>query len=600
MRIPLSLLYPSLCSLFVENCKREDFPGWYLRKDGEWIHYSRKTLKNNLFYLSLALHQKGIDSEHNVGIIAPTSPNWVLADLATQMCHGITIPLFPNISSKNFLFQCEDASVQFLIIENISCLDKTLQESLSSFQLVICIDSSESKPPNGIYWDDLLTEGRALAESKDMGNWIREQLESISPDEFFSIIYTSGSTGRPKGVALTHRHMISQLHSLRSIYELDRQKDTALSLLPIAHVFERMTIYYYTLIGLKVYFADDPKNAASILQEIKPSVMTVVPRILERLFEKMTAAADNRSGINKLLIKKAIRLAKIQDPEKNSICKKIYEKLVYQKMRAAVGDRFKYIISGSSALNKSINRFLLNIGLPVYEGYGLTECSPVVSVNYKNHLRLGSVGQKLAHLEVKIGPQNEILVKGESVFDGYHHQDEYNRTIFTEDGFFKTGDEGYIDKDGYLFIIGRIKEMLKTCTGKYVSPLPIELELSRHPFIESALVIANDRKYVSALIFMNFENTRRHLKLTHEEFDPYKSILSKRVQTAIARHIQNVNKKLNHWEQIQKWTLIADPLSIESGLLTPTLKLRRKAAESIYSKKIESMYSSDNQCPIQS
>lgn len=587
----MSLLYPSLCALFVENCKREDFPGWYLRKNGQWVFYSRETLRNHLFYLSLALHKRGINSNNNLGIIAPTSPNWILADLATQMCHGITVPLFPNISSKNFLYQCEDANVKFLIIENTTCLEKNLQETLSSFQLIISIDSSEPNPPNGIYWDDLLKEGRALAESKDMGDWIREQLHSISPDDIFSIIYTSGSTGRPKGVALSHRHMISQLRSIHSILDLNRHNDSALSILPIAHVFERMTLYYYTLVGIKIYFADDPRNAATLLQEIKPTVMTVVPRILERLYEKMIAAADHRSGINKLLIKKAIRLAKIQDPEKRSICKKIYEKLVYKKMRAAIGDRFKYIISGSSALNKSINRFLLNIGLPVYEGYGLTECSPVVSFNYKNHSKIGSVGQKLNHLEVKIGPQNEILVKGESVFNGYHNQEEYNRTIFTEDGFFKTGDEGYIDENGFLFIIGRIKEMLKTSTGKYVSPLPIELELSRHPFIEAALVIANDRKYVSSLLFINFENTRRHLKLSHEDFDPYKAIYSKRVQQAIERHIHNVNKKLNHWEQIQKWTLIADPLNIESGLLTPTLKLRRKAAESIYHLDIEKMYS---------
>lgn len=586
----MSLSYSSLYAIFIENCQREDFPGWYLRKNGEWIYYSKEKLKNDLFYLSLALHQHGIKSNHNLGIIAPTSPNWILADLATQICHGITVPLFPNIASENFLYQCKDANVKFLIINSLSSLEKPLQEELSSFNLIVSLDSTEAKLPNGIYWEELLEEGRALAQSKDMGTWIKEQLKSISPDDVFSIIYTSGSTGRPKGVELTHRQMITQIESIRSILKLNPHKDSALSLLPIAHVFERMTLYYYILIGLKIYFADDPKNAASILKEVKPSIMTVVPRILERLYEKITAAADNRSGIKKLLIKKAIRLAKIQDPGKLSFYKRFYEKLVYQKMRAAIGDRFKYIISGSSALNKSINRFLLNIGLPVYEGYGLTECSPVVSVNYKGHYKIGSVGPKLAHLEVKIGSNNEILVKGESVFHGYHNQDEYNRTIFTEDGFFKTGDQGIIDKDGYLFIIGRIKEMLKTSTGKYVSPLPIELELSRHPFIEAALVIANNRKYVSCLIFINFENTRRQLKLSPEEYDPYIAATSKRVLIAIERHIRNVNKKLNHWEQIQKWTLISDPLSIESGLLTPTLKLRRKTTESIYGSEIEKMY----------
>lgn len=586
-----TLLHPSLCTLFIKTCNRSDFPGWYLRKNGEWIHYSKKTLKNNLLHLAFALHKRGLSQNKNLGIIAPTSPNWIIADLATQICNGVTVPLFPNISSANFLYQCEDANVEFLVVESISNLEKPLQESLSSFRLIICLDSTEKKPENGIYWEELIEEGRLQATPKEIKDWVSEQISKISSDDVFSIIYTSGSTGLPKGVPLTHRHMISQLKTVRSIFPLDRKKDSAITILPVAHVFERMTLYYYTLVGLKVYFADDPKNAATLLQEIKPSVMTVVPRILERLYEKMTAAADSRSGIQKLLINKAIRFAKLERPNKNSLRKKIYERLVYQKMRIAIGGQFKYIISGSSALNKSINRFLINIGLPVYEGYGLTECSPVVTANYKGHSKLGSVGQKLSHLKVKIGDQNEILVKGESVFNGYHNQDDYNRTIFTKDGFFKTGDEGYLDDKGFLFISGRIKEMLKTCTGKYVSPLPIELELCRHPFIESALVIANDRKFVSSLIFMNFENTRRHLKMTKENFDPKKALFSKQIHNAIDRHIQNVNKKLNHWEQIQKWILIADPLNIESGLLTPTFKLRRKTTERIYATKIEEMYS---------
>ena len=220
----------------------------------------------------------------------------------------------------------------------------------------------------------------------------------------------------------------------------------------------------------------------------------------------------------------------------------------------------------------------------------MTETSPVVSVNYKNHLKLGSVGKKLKHLEVKLSENKEILVKGDSVFSGYYNSSELNKNIFTEDGYFKTGDEAYIDEEGYIYIVGRIKEMLKTSTGKYVSPLPIELEISRHPFVEAALVIANNRKYPSALLFMNFENTRRYLKKTLEEFDPQEALLSKKVNTALERHIANVNKKLNHWEQIQKWQLITDPLTIESGLLTPTLKLRRKATEAAYAEIIENLY----------
>ncbi|NLO22765.1 MAG: long-chain fatty acid--CoA ligase [Fibrobacter sp.] len=580
----------NLARIFLNTCENKGFLGWYFRENNAWTSYPKEQLKKDLFLMSLALKSRGVSLNQNVGIIAPTSPHWIIADLAIQLVGGISVPLFPNISTKNFSFQCEEANVKFLIVKNIEELDLALQEKCHSFQWIISLEPIQNPKENMIEWNDLLEEATLLAENINPDEWLNHAAQNIQADQIFSIIYTSGSTGTPKGVPLTHKNIVSQLISIQEIFNLDPKVDTALSILPIAHVFERMVLYYYVLAGIQVYFADDPQNTGVLLYDTKASVITVVPRILERLYEKMTAAAENKSGLQKLFLKKAIRQAKIIDPFQAHFSKKIYEKLVYKKMREAIGDNFKYIISGSSALNKSINRFLLNIGLPVYEGYGLTETSPVVSVNYKNHLKLGSVGKKLKHLEVKLSENKEILVKGDSVFSGYYNSSELNKNIFTEDGYFKTGDEAYIDEEGYIYIVGRIKEMLKTSTGKYVSPLPIELEISRHPFVEAALVIANNRKYPSALLFMNFENTRRYLKKTLEEFDPQEALLSKKVNTALERHIANVNKKLNHWEQIQKWQLITDPLTIESGLLTPTLKLRRKATEAAYAEIIENLY----------
>ena len=580
----------NLARIFLNTCENKGFLGWYFRENNAWTSYPKEQLKKDLFLMSLALEPRGVSLNQNVGIIAPTSPHWIIADLAIQLVGGISVPLFPNISTKNFSFQCEEANVKFLIVKNIEELDLALQEKCHSFQWIISLEPIQNPKENMIEWNDLLEEATLLAENINPDEWLNHAAQNIQADQIFSIIYTSGSTGTPKGVPLTHKNIVSQLISIQEIFNLDPKVDTALSILPIAHVFERMVLYYYVLAGIQVYFADDPQNTGVLLYDTKASVITVVPRILERLYEKMTAAAENKSGLQKLFLKKAIRQAKIIDPFQAHFSKKIYEKLVYKKMREAIGDNFKYIISGSSALNKSINRFLLNIGLPVYEGYGLTETSPVVSVNYKNHLKLGSVGKKLKHLEVKLSENKEILVKGDSVFSGYYNSSELNKNIFTEDGYFKTGDEAYIDEEGYIYIVGRIKEMLKTSTGKYVSPLPIELEISRHPFVEAALVIANNRKYPSALLFMNFENTRRYLKKTLEEFDPQEALLSKKVNTALERHIANVNKKLNHWEQIQKWQLITDPLTIESGLLTPTLKLRRKATEAAYAEIIENLF----------
>ena len=407
-----------------------------------------------------------------------------------------------------------------------------------------------------------------------------------------SIIYTRGSTGTPKGVELTHRNMLSQILVIkRDFLYLNRTTDVGLVVLPVAHAFERMSVYFYTLCGIKIYFADNPRHIAECIKEVCPTVMTVVPRILERLYESMTSAGERIYGVQKFIFEHAISYAKKHNPmEKGGIFSRFYDRVVFEKMRKAMGGRFRLVISGGGALNKSICRFLLNVGFNVCEGYGLTECSPVVSVNKLGSVRPGSVGLPLTHLQVKIGEQSEVLVKGDSVFKGYRNRPDLNAEIFTTDGFFRTGDQGHFDADGYLYLTGRLKELFKTSTGKYVSPNPIELELGRHLLVEQALVIANGRKFVSALIFLNPVNAKRFLQRTGKTFSVERALKSKRIRESIDRHVERVNAKLNHWEQIRKWTLVGDELTVESGLLTPTLKIRRTVAEARYAEEIEKMY----------
>ncbi len=585
------LQFTSLPAMFFANCDRSDFKGWYHRKDGEWIHYSKELLKKNTKAIALALNSLGLNQNEGVGIIAPSSPNWLIADIAIQLNHVRVIPLFPNISSENFSYESSDANIKILIVNSIEELDAPLLENLPSFKTIICIDKNSSLPANGIYWDELLKRGYDALADKVRAEWIDHQLETINPDDIFSIIYTSGSTGRPKGVELTHRNMLVQIQNIAPMFRFDSQKDTCLTILPVAHVLERMAVYFYTLSGVSIFFGDNPKNLSHILREVRPTIMIVVPRILERLYESMTTAADRSKGLKRLLIKHAIKIAKIKDPSKNfDPLYKLFNYFVYKKMRNAVGGNFRMIISGSSALNKSILRFLLNIGLPVFEGYGMTECSPVVSANCKQAIKPGSIGKPLPHLEVKIGECSEIQIRGESVFKGYHNRPDLNANAFTEDGFYHSGDQGYFDDDGYLYFTGRIKELLKTSTGKYVCPNPIELEIIRHPLVEQALVIANDRKFASAIIWLNPVGARRMLKPQNEDYDVENALKSPLILGSINRHIEHINQKLNHWEQIRKWILVGDELTIESGLLTPTLKIRRTVAEKRYAEQIEKMY----------
>lgn len=585
------LQFTSLPAMFFANCDRSDFKGWYHRKDGEWIHYSKELLKKNTKAIALALNSLGLNQNEGVGIIAPSSPNWLIADIAIQLNHVRVIPLFSNISSENFSYESSDANIKILIVNSIEELDAPLLENLPSFKTIICIDKNSSLPANGIYWDELLKRGYDALADKVRAEWIDHQLETINPDDIFSIIYTSGSTGRPKGVELTHRNMLVQIQNIAPMFRFDSQKDTCLTILPVAHVLERMAVYFYTLSGVSIFFGDNPKNLSHILREVRPTIMIVVPRILERLYESMTTAADRSKGLKRLLIKHAIKIAKIKDPSKNfDPLYKLFNYFVYKKMRNAVGGNFRMIISGSSALNKSILRFLLNIGLPVFEGYGMTECSPVVSANCKQAIKPGSIGKPLPHLEVKIGECSEIQIRGESVFKGYHNRPDLNANAFTEDGFYHSGDQGYFDDDGYLYFTGRIKELLKTSTGKYVCPNPIELEIIRHPLVEQALVIANDRKFASAIIWLNPVGARRMLKPQNEDYDVENALKSPLILGSINRHIEHINQKLNHWEQIRKWILVGDELTIESGLLTPTLKIRRTVAEKRYAEQIEKMY----------
>jgi long-chain acyl-CoA synthetase len=586
-----TLQFTSLPSMFLTNCDHRAFKGWFHRKDGEWVHYSRKAIKKNTLALALVLHDLGLHANESVGIIAPSAPNWIIADIAIQLNHARTVPLFPNISSENFLYQCNDANVKILIIDSVEDLDAPLLENLSIFKSIICIKKDSSLPANGIYWDELIRAGSKFIDDPAQMEWIENQLKTIKPDDIFSIIYTSGSTGRPKGVELTHRNMLVQIQNLKPIFNFDKKKDSCLTILPVAHVLERMAVYFYILSEVPIYFGDNPKNLSHILREVRPTIMIVVPRILERLYESMTTAADRAKGLKRFLVRHAIKMAKIKDPNKcPSLLHRLFNFFVYKKMREAVGGNFRMIISGSSALNKSILRFLLNIGLPVFEGYGMTECSPVVSANCEQAIKPGSIGKPLPHLQVRIGDNSEIQVKGESVFKGYHNRADLNAAAFTADGFYRSGDQGYFDDDGYLYFTGRIKELLKTSTGKYVSPNPIELEIIRHPLIEQALVIANDRKFASAIIWLNPVGVRRMLKPQSEDYSIENAIDSPLVRDAIQKHIEHINEKLNHWEQIRKWTLVGDELTIESGLLTPTLKIRRTVAEKRYAEQIEAMY----------
>jgi len=581
----------SLPALMLRAFKRPGFRGFFHRAGDEWICYDSENLQNSIYFLSLALREIGIGKGVGVGIIAPSSPKWFLVDLATQVCGGYTVPLFSNISSEHFEFQVRDAQVKVLAIDSWETLSPQIYPLIKSIDSLIHFSPlpSGTEHKNSFSWNDFIEKGKK-ADSQIERQKFSERIENISGDEIFSVIYTSGSTGTPKGVPLTQSNMTLQLRAISDFFPVKPDEDLCMSILPVAHIFERMVVYYFSSCGLPVYFADSPNNVGKYLPEIRPSIMTVVPRILEKLYEKLIDGANKKPIPIKWLVKYAVNKAKNTDPGKENLRKTIWDKLVYSKMRAALGDNFYLMVSGSSALNVSVNRFLRNIGLALYEGYGLTETSPVISAECPGNKRMGSVGKPLRNLNVRISPEGEIQVKGSSVFGGYFNRPDLKDETFTEDGFFRTGDKGYIDVDGYIWITGRLKEMFKTSTGKYVSPIPIEQALSQRAFIDAAQVFAEGKKFTSALLFLNPDIVRTRLRKSEQEFDPEKALKSNRLNADLQKHVDAVNKRLNEWERIKKWKAVFAVLSTENGLLTPTLKLRRSVVEQRYEREINEMY----------
>lgn len=558
------------------------------RVNGSWVATTPSQFLDSWRSLALALRELGIAPNTGVGIIAPSSPEWFIADLAVQTNKAWTVPLFPNLSPDIFRFQCKDANVKVLVVFDPGTLSPLIQSQLDQFDHVLVIRETFSIQGNFISWKQMIQRGEELRR-RHGDSWFDQQVDGIYRDQLATIIYTSGSTGQPKGVQISHGNLLFQLEGAAQFYPVSPDVDRALSLLPVAHVFERMVVYFFISMQIPLYIGDDPKNAAAMLKEVRPTIMSMVPRILERLYEKLSLLHHEAHGLKKVILYLAIRYAKRHNPDKPSLQKALWERLVYGKMRDALGGCMHTVISGSSAMNPYAHRFLLNIGLPLYEGYGLTECAPVLAAGTRDCNRLGSVGKAWPGVQLRIGEQNEVQAISPGCMLGYHNNPEATAACYTKDGWFKTGDIGHIDPDGFLFLTSRLKELFKTSTGKYVSPLPIELSLTKHPLIEYAVVIAENRKFTSVLIFLDIAQTSAYLH--KKDYDADKAVHSRHVLIRIERYIARLNQKLNEWEKIKKWTIIAESLSQNAELLTPTLKVRRHAIEQRYAQEIDAMYS---------
>ncbi len=569
--------------------RREDLPD---RQAGKktWTSHSTNDFISISNKLSQGLLQLGLQKGDKIAIISTTNrPEWHFIDLACMQIGVVDIPVYPTISSKEYEFIFNHAEVKYIFVSDKLMYRKISQiiPNISSLKTVYSFDEVE----NVKNWKELLTEDKSLSEQ------VSSIKKSIQPNDLATIIYTSGTTGIPKGVMLSHNNIVSNVKDCLSAIPLQK-REIVLSFLPLSHVFERTINYVYFAGGVSIYYADGLETISEHLQDIRPHYFTTVPRLLERVYEKIVKKGSALTGFKKQLFFWALKQAKNNElgqprsftDNSNLI---VANNLIFNKWREALGGRIKAIICGSAPLQPRLATIFTNAEIPVLEGYGLTECSPVVSVIplRAKDFRAGCVGKLLPSVQAKIAEDGEILIKGPNVMLGYYKNDDETQKVFNKDGWLLTGDVGEFTADGFLKITDRKKELFKTSGGKYVAPAPIENKLKESKYVDQIVLEGDGEKYISALIIPNFENLKEWTEKNEISYISTKELIhNQQVKQLFKDIITEFNVNFGKVEQIKQFELLADEWTAENGLLTATMKLRRKVIKEKYKDLIDTFY----------
>ncbi len=531
-------------------------------KDGNELRsFSNQEFQEKIFHFACGLREIGLQKGDTLANHSYQNPIWLIVDLGTILAGATTVPIFENISQEHLDYEISDAQVKFIFSKK------------REIEIV--------KTKKIISFEDLISLG---AKSGQKYNF------TSNPEDLATIIYTSGSTGKPKGVELTHHNLVSQIKATAQFFPLSCE-DITLSFLPLAHIFERMVMMFYISQGVSVYFADDIKNVGGCLREIHPTLMTAVPRVLEKVFGKIKDGIESANPLKKFLGRKALQRALTKNTEApKNFADKIFDLIIYKKFRTALGGNMRMIICGGAALSADMERFYSNIGVNLFCGYGMTESSPVLSVNCPAAHKFGTVGKVFPEIELKIAKDGELLARGPNIMRGYHNQPQKTAEVIC-DGWLATGDLAAIDSEGFVKIVGRKKELFKNSNGKYISPVPTEQKLVQElGFLLGAIVIAEARQFTSALLFPEFENLKKFKEKFSFSGGDEEFLASEILQKFAAEKVAYINLKLDHWEQVQKFCIVTKSISIESGEITPSMKLKRNLLEEKYKREIDGMY----------
>ena len=575
----------------LENYSQDDM--FLTKYHGEWKKTSTKDFCDQGNRISRGLLKLGIKPGDKIALITTaTRTEWAVMDLGISQIGAVSVPVYPTISPEDYDFIFNNAEVQYCFVSDRDLYDKVIQikANVSTMKGVFTFDKIDGAPN----WNEILDLGNDDATQ----NEVDDLSNSINSEDLATIIYTSGTTGRPKGVMLTHHNIVSNVLAsdprIPRVKGLQNSDIRILSFLPICHIFERMLFYLYQFNGYSLYFAESIEKMGDNIKEVKPHIMTVVPRLIEKVYDKIYDKGTSAGGLKSKIFLWALGVNKAKQKigKPSGLMETIADKLVFSKWREGLGGNIITLVSGSAALQPRLNKMFQNAGIPILEGYGLTETSPVISVNSFGKIKVGTVGHVLENLDVKIQEDGEITVKGPSVFKGYFKNEEMTKEVFTEDGYFKTGDIGHIDEEGYLHITDRKKEMFKTSGGKYVAPQVIENQAKASKFIEQIMVVGDGEKMPCALIQpdFNFVQHWAERKQINVGTTPEEMANSPELKERINKEIDYLNTKLGSWEQIKRFELTPEVWTIDSGVLTPTLKLKRKAVKERFIKLYNKMY----------
>lgn len=561
--------------------------------DGKWVKTSTGEYLAKANAVSRALLRMGIQKNDKIAVISSSNrTEWHILDIGILQTGAQNVPIYPTITEDEYEYILNHSGASHCFVSDEGVLGKVnqIRKNLPKLKEVYCLDEI----PGCANWSELLELGRDESNQSE----VEARKAEITTKDLATIIYTSGTTGRPKGVMLSHENIVANVLGSEKRIPFDPGKTRAMSFLPICHIFERMVVYLYQYYGVAIYFAESIDKISENIQEVKPNVMTVVPRLLEKVYEKIHAKGSELTGVKYKLFFWAIGLGENYQPyAKNGwwyeFQLKMARKIIFSKWKEALGGNLNLMVSGSAALQPRLARMFAAAGIPVMEGYGLTETSPVIAVNdMRNHnFRIGTVGKPIENVEVRIAHDGEILCKGPNVMMGYYKDDAKTAEVIVG-GYFHTGDIGEIDNDGFLKITDRKKEIFKTSGGKYIAPQLLENAMKQSRFIEQVMVIGEGEKMPAAFIQPNFAFVKDWARIHKLEIgeSPQEIVSNEAVKNRISEEVEKMNDKFGNWEKVKKFELTPQIWSIDGGELTPTLKLKRKIILEKYKDLYQKIY----------